>query len=380
MADDVIFKLYSLGVSTNRDAWAINFNRDALKKNMERMIDFFNEQVFKWTRQTGRDTNFDDFVVYDGKKIGWTYRLKRELKRGNKAEFVQKKVRRSLYRPFAESSLYFGRMMNERVYVFPSIFPTPQTEVDNRVICVSGPGSSKPFHTQMAGLIPSLDMLEKTQCFPFYTYDEDGTNRRENITDWALDHFRTHYHDNSITKWDIFHYIYGLLHHPVYRERYQANLKRELPRIPFAPEFRPFADAGARLARIHVRYEEQPEHPLTQIETPDMPLDWRVEKMRLSKEKTQLHYNEFLTLDGIPPEAFNYRLGNRSALEWIIDQYRVKTDRRSGILNDPNRPDDPQYIRRLIAQVITVSLETDRIVGSLPDLAIDPQAATPAGA
>ncbi len=111
-----------------------------------------------------------------------------------------------------------------------------------------------------------------------------------------------------------------------------------------------------------------------------MPLDWRVEKMRLSKERTQLHYNDFLTLDGIPPETFNYRLGNRSALEWIIDQYRVKTDRRSGILNDPNRPDDPQYIRRLIAQVITVSLETDKIVRNLPDLAIEPQAATPAGA
>ena len=128
---------------------------------------------------------------------------------------------------------------------------------------------------------------------PFYTYDEDGSNRRENITDWALDRFRAHYGDDTITKWDIFHYVYGLLHHPGYRDRYQANLKRDLPRIPFAPDFRAFAEAGARLATIHVGYEEQPEYRLRQVETPEKPLDWRVEKMRLSKDKTQLRYNRF---------------------------------------------------------------------------------------
>ena len=117
----------------------------------------------------------------------------------------------------------------------------------------------------------------------------------------------------------------------------KANLKRELPHIPFAPDFRAFAEAGARLATIHVGYEEQPEYRLRQVETPDMPLDWRVEKMRLSKDKTQLRYNDFLTLDGIPAAAFGYRLGNRSALEWVIDQYRVKTDKRSEIVNDPNQ-------------------------------------------
>ena len=221
-------------------------------------------------------------------------------------------------------------------------------------------------------MIPNLLSLVQSgsQCFPFYTYDEDGSNRRENITDWALDRFHSHYGDETISKWDIFHYVYGLLHHPTYRDRYQANLKRELPRIPFAPDFRAFAEAGARLATIHVGYEEQPEYQLRKAETPDMPLDWRVEKMRLSKDKTQLRYNNFLTLDGIPEAAFGYRLGNRSALEWIIDQYRVKTDKRSGIVNDPNRGDDPEYIVRLIGKVISVSLETVEIVEGLPELGI----------
>ena len=346
-ANDVIFKVYSRGVTTARDAWACNFSRGALMENMERTIETYNEQVFKWERQVGRDANVDDFVVYDGTKISWSGDLKQELRKGKTGKFAVDKVRQSLYRPFTESNLYFDRLMNNSIYLFPKIFPTLETEKENRVICVPGIGDRKGFGCLTTNMIPSLDLgFEKTQCFPFYTYDEDGSNRRENITDWALAQFRTHYRDDTIDKWDIFHYVYGLLHHPAYRERYQANLKRDLPRLPFAPDFRAFASAGARLAEIHVGYEAMPAYPLTPVETPDQPLDWRVEKMRLSKDKTQIRYNKFLTLDGIPAQAFAYRLGNRSALEWIIDQYRVKTDKRSGIVNDPNRARRAALYRR----------------------------------
>ncbi|MFC1835797.1 type ISP restriction/modification enzyme [Thermodesulfobacteriota bacterium] len=172
-------------------------------------------------------------------------------------------------------------------------------------------------------------------------------------------------------RWQIFHYIYGFLHSSEYREKYQANLKRELPRIPLPKsieQFRAFTSAGERLADLHVNYEDQPEYPLEKIENPDKPLDWRVEKMKLKKDKTAIVYNDFLTLAGIPPETFEYGLGNRSALHWIIDRYRVRTDKRSGIVNDPNRADDPRYIVRLIGKVITVSLETMKLVKSLPDL------------
>jgi predicted helicase len=207
-----------------------------------------------------------------------------------------------------------------------------------------------------------------SQCFPFYLYDEDGTNRRENITDWALAEFRTHYADKKITKWDIFHTTYAVLHHPEYRTRYAANLKRELPRIPFPPDFHAFVAAGKRLMELHIDYEKQPEFPLEQNEDPKAEVSFRVERLKLSKDKSELRYNDFLLLRGIPAAAFDYRLGNRSALEWVIDQYRVSTDPRSGIVNDPNRPDDPKYILRLIGQVITVSLETQRIIAALPSL------------
>ncbi len=369
-AVDVIFQIYSNGVKTNRDAWVYNFNRNTLVKNMNGMIDTYNEQMFKWAQRANRDANVDEFVLYDNTKISWSETLKRNLQREKTANFSQEEVRDSLYRPFTKSNLYFDRMMTERVYIFPSIFPTPDTEEENRVICVGGYGR-KEFAVLMSESIPDLNFYgDPQQSFPFYSYDEDGSNRRENITDWVLEQFRTHYRDEAITKWDIFHYIYALLHHPNYRERYEANLKRDLPRLPYAPDFWSFAKAGQRLGEIHIDYEEMEEYQLVFIEKPDIPLDWRVEKMRLSKDKAQIKYNNFLTLDGIPAKAFDYRLGNRSALEWVIDQYRVKTDKRSGIVNDPNRADDPEYIVRLIGKVITVSLETVKIVEGLPDLGV----------
>ena len=370
-AVDVIFQIYSNGVKTNRDAWAYNFNRNTLAENMSRMIETYNEQVLKWQLRENRDANVDDFVNYDEAKIKWSRDLKVKLKRERTTKYAGHKRRTALYRPFTKSNLYFDRVMNDVVYVFPSIFPTPETEMENRVIIVSDHGFRAGFNTLMVHLLPDVHTLavnDSFQCFPFYTYDEDGTNRRENITNWALAQFRAHYRDDTITKWDIFHYVYGLLHHPNYRERYQANLKRELPRLPYAPDFWGFAKAGQRLGEIHVGYEAVPEYELEFIENREVPLDWRVEKMKLSKDKTQLVYNGFLTLDRIPAKAFDYRLGNRSALEWVIDQYCVKTDKRSGIVNDPNRADAPQYIVRLIGKVVAVSLETVGIVEGLPEL------------
>ena len=245
-----------------------------------------------------------------------------------------------------------------------------------------------------------------------------STNRLENITDWALTQFREHYGNTSqsdesaasprrepraggqrgkphppplagaagskeiakrrpplagaagsdeITKWDIFHYVYGVLHHPGYREKFADNLKRELPRIPFAPDFRAFAKAGEELARLHLDYEKLEPYPLKWVETPGVPLSYRVEdKMRLSKDKTSLAVNPSLTLAGIPPDTFQYCLGNRSALDWVIDQYQVSKDKRSGIESDPNRADDPEYIVRLVGQVVRVIVETVRIVKGLP--------------
>ena len=208
--EGTLFKTYSLGVITARDAWAYNFNRDVLAENMQAMIEFYNSEVSKWERRVERAQNVDAFVSADNTKIKWTDRLKAELVKAKLVEFAPEQIRNSLYRPFTKSNLYFDKLMNQRTYVFPSIFPTSDTEKKNRVICVAGIGDRKGFGCLITSNIPSLDLaFEKNQCFPFYTYAEDGANRRENITDWALTHFQTHYRDDTITKWDIFHYTYG---------------------------------------------------------------------------------------------------------------------------------------------------------------------------
>ena len=365
---NAIFGAFCCGLQTARDVWCYHFDRNELARNMRAMIDTYNGEVFRWERRANPDEQLDAFVISDKQKISWSSALKSHLRRGRIAEFSEEKIRPAHYRPFTKMHLFFDRILDHAVFLFPSIFPTPETEGENRVICVKAPGSNKPFHVLMTDIIPDYHFTGDSRCFPFYTYDEDGTNRRENITDWALSAFRAHYGDASITKWDIFNYTYGLLHHPGYSEAYQANLRRDLPHLPFAADFWGFANAGAQLAELHVNYEAQSEYPLRLVENRDASPDWRVEKMKLSKDKTQIRYNEWLTLADIPAAAFAYRLGASSALEWVVERYRVKRNDPSGIVNDANRADAERAIVRLIGQVTQVSLETVRIVESLPGL------------
>ncbi len=381
-AGSALFLEVSNGVKTNRDAWAYNFDRNIVADRMESMVRVYNEHVYRY--QSERPKDIDDFVEDDGRKIKWSGDLKDHLVRQKIAHYDSSKLRASLYRPFTMETLYFDDVLNNRRYRYPRIFPLSAT--DNLVIGVPSLGGRLPYWTLASNSIMNLSItsLDATQCFPLYIYDEDGTNRRDNITDWGLEQFRTRYNAPSITKPDIFHYVYGILHDPAYRTKYAANLKRELPRIPFAKDFHKIADIGKRLMDLHIGYEEQPEFPLTEVwalpkgyrgeygqevsrvEHVPMAERYRVTKMkRNKKDPTQLIVNDFLTLTGIPANVDEYKLGNRSALDWIVDQYQISTDKRSGITNDPNREDDPMYIVRLIKKVVTVSVETIALVNKL---------------
>ncbi len=358
-----------------------DFAFDPLANRMRLFVENYNSQVDKFLRQTSKP-DVDDFVDYDLFK--WDGTLKNDLRKGNHGRFSLDRIRPSLYRPYTKKALYFDSLFNNSVYLQPYFFPDERAEAENRVICSAGIGDRKGYGSLITNTVTTIDLaFEKAQCFPFYTYNEDGSNRRENITDYALDQFRRHYSDTRISKRDIFYYVYGILHHPGYRERYALDLKRNLPRIPFVPAFRPYADAGAQLADLHLNYESADRCELDWQST-RKPVSYRVEKM-LPKGKVDssegnykvystLKYNDTLTLHGIPERAFAYRLGNRSALDWIVDQYRVKTDKRSGITHDPNGySDDPQYILHLIERVITVSLRTVDIVEELARLPFRPE-------
>ncbi len=358
-----LFADHSLGVSTARDRVAYAFERETLEKAVKKFARNFNSEAERY-RISGRPKDVDGFVNDD--LLKWSRNLKRHLVWGDSIKFTDAAIRTAAYRPYSKRFVYLADIVVDELSKTGSY---EQSNEENPAIAVSDIGFRSGFATLAVRgpcdlhLCASADVV---QVFPSHTYGKDGTHRRDNITDWALAEFRSHYGQKSISKRDIFHYTYALLHHPEYRTRYAANLKRELPRIPFAPDFAEYARIGAALMKLHLDYEQQREYPLERTETGK--LDWRVEKMTLSKDKTQLKYNGFLTLSGIPLEAYEYRLGNRSALEWVIDQYRVSTDKRSGIVNDPNRADDQEYIVRLIGQVITVSLETVRLVRELSGL------------
>lgn len=229
-----IFRKYGRGVATSRDNWAYDFNRKELIDKIKLFIEVYNGEVDHWRRRGSSDKNVDDFVMYDDAKIKWSRDLKLDLQRGNYAIYREEKIRIALYRPFCRQYLFFDRILNEEVYQFPQIFPIYTSETENIIICLTDLGSEKPFMVLASNAITDLHLVGagcSTQCFPYYTYTSEGANRRENITDLALNLFQTQY-SPDITKWDIFYYIYAMLHHPQYRERYAGNLKRDLPHIP----------------------------------------------------------------------------------------------------------------------------------------------------
>jgi predicted helicase len=399
--DVAIFKLYSLGVATNRDEWAYGFSPKEVTAKIQRMIANYNAEVFRY-KSAKCPKDIDGFVNNDKNFVKWTDRLKEALRDGQELKYVKTHVRNSLYRPYSKQSLYFDHLLNQRRYQQQYIFPQPSCEKENRALIVPANGARSPFWSLSSNVIPNLAFvsIDAAQCFPLFAYSEDGGERRDNITRKARTLFQIFYDDDGITAADIFHYVYAVLHHPAYRTRFAENLKRDLPRIPFVgiavgeklPSFFPlaavetmqgnnkpchkpeasaklfheFAETGKKLADLHVNYESAREFKLQRIENKEAKLDWRVEAMKLTKDKSAIIYNDFLTLSGIPPEVFGYKLGNRSALEWVIDQYRVTRDEQGKIASDPNRMDDEEYIVRLIGQVVSVSLETQKLVNSLP--------------
>lgn len=375
---ETIFKLYSLGVSTNRDPWVYNFSRRALITNVQRMIENYNSKVDLWKPHNNQDTNVDHFIKYDDTKIKWSSKLKAHLRGGRYAEFAEEKIRQALYRPFCKRHLFYDRILVHDVNWFYNIFPTPASEAENVVIIVSDVAHRTPFSVLATNIIPDLHVLaaaDAFQTFPFYTYNEDGTGQRENITDWALERYQGVY-GGVVTKWDIFHYVYGLLHHPGYRKRYMANLKLDLPRVPLIRpwSFGQVVEAGKRLLGLHVGYEEAAEYPLEWEE--QEPFTWRVEKLRRTKDKRGVVITPSLTLWGIPERCDGYRLGNKSALDWVIDQYQVKRNKRSGLESDPNEwqsggKPGGEYVARLVCQVVQVSMQTVEEVEKLAEVDIE---------
>ncbi|MDX3090993.1 DEAD/DEAH box helicase family protein [Streptomyces sp. ME02-6978a] len=402
-ASQAVFETHSSGLKSGRDAWVYNFSKRRLTENVESMIDFYNGQVDAFAAHAKaaglakpKADAVEGFIDYDATRFSWNRIDKSNVARGVTYSFDSERAYVSAYRPFTKQHVVFDARLNDMVYQLNRLFPKPGHP--NVGFYMTGLGALKPFSVLMVRSVPDLNFWgsEGGQFFPRYTYvstdaddllslataeeTDNGYRRVDNITDAALTDYRTVYDDLSITKDDVFHYTYALLHSPEYRDRFAADLKKSLPRIPKVRDFRGFAEAGRRLADLHLHYEQaEPYKGIVEIvagdpsATPPSEL-YRVAKMKIPKVKGQadrstIVYNTRVKLTNIPEEAYRYQLGARSAIEWIIDRYQVKVDKASEIVNDPNDwSDDPRYIIDLLKRIVTVSLETMKIVDSLPAL------------
>lgn len=383
-----VFSTYSNGLKTQRDAWAYNFSASQIEQIGYDSIAYYEATLDDIISEKIKEPNFQQT------KISWTRALLNRLNKKNRLDSKNAIVRKSMYRPFCQQQLFWYLPLLEMTYRIPTLFPTPHHK--NLVICVTDGSKQGCLITDS---VPDLHFIGDSQCFPLYWYEENkgepevslfGTTneerwtQRDGITDWCLQEVRSRFAGaQSLTKEDIFYYVYGLLHSRDYRERFADDLRKALPRIPIverAEEFIAFSKAGRQLAQLHLHYEDYA-HEAEGVEVDERDYTaadefayYAVEKMRFPKkdERHTIIYNGHITLHNIPAEAYDYVVNGKSAIEWVMERYAVTIHKDSGIKNDPNlwarEQGRPRYILDLLLSIIHVSVETQRIVAELPKL------------
>ncbi len=400
LKEQSFFSTYAIGLATNRDAWTYSFSRKSIDDNMYRMIQYYNTQVESF-RNLKQKKVLDDVIDNDQTKISWTRALKRHAEKGDTFDYLCQYQRDACYRPFTSQVLYYCDDFIESPGQWSKIFPA--LTLENFVITVSGLGGTKPNTCLITNRIPDLNCLDAgTQCFPLYWYQENTNRektlfdeetgekyiRRDGITDWILKEVRNRYKASNITKEMIFYYVYGLLHSEDYRQRFAADLKKSLPRIPIVEnlnDFMAFSQFGRKLADLHLNYEQVKPCPGVVVRG-DRPLagdasdyDYYrvVDKMRFRSrdDKSTIIYNGHITIEQIPAQAYDYVVNGKSAIEWIVERYCVSQDKKSLIRNDANawaaEHQQPRYILDLLLSVINVSVQTVEIVKALPHIKFD---------
>ena len=366
----------SIGASTNRDEWVFDLDANALMKKVRYFIDSYNSKLSLKT------VDFNDEKIKD---IKWSDSLKAKFKNKNKLALDSGLSIPFIYRPFFKLHYCSDKNLSDRLTSNHFEMFGHDLKENNLVIGFSGIGSSKPFSVVATSLLFGVDFLEKTQSLPLYRYDKHG-NRIDNITDWGLEQFRSHYKDKKIKKEDIFHYVYAVLHNPAYRKKYELNLKREFPRIPFYKDFRKWAKWGKKLMELHIGYEvvepyslkvitsdTKGEHKkmvkdMFEVHEPTAMFSYKPKikvKLKADKERGVIEVDELTTMTGIPKEAWAYKLGNRSAIEWVLDQYKEKKPSDPTIAEKFNTyrfSDYKDKVIDLLKQVCTVSVETMKII------------------
>ncbi|MDR1583313.1 MAG: hypothetical protein LBS55_08670 [Prevotellaceae bacterium] len=379
-----------VGVATGRDAWVLNFSKEKLADNMQRMIDFYNEQSKAFAETENPNLEVEKFIDMNPAKISWTRALRNDIKKSVKHSHNNNAYYECLYRPFTKEWFYYDKSFIESPGLWQQIFPSEKHK--NLAICVINVGSQKEFSTIISDKISEYQLMFANQCFPLYYYEETKQEktlfdslaepesgyyaRRDGISDFILTQALKIY-GSKTTKEDIFYYVYAFLHNPDYRTLYAADLKKMLPRLPLigdSSNFWRYVKAGRELADLHLHYEDYAHEAAgVVVEINNAVYDnYEVTKMRFpSKEdKSRIIYNPYITLTNIPAEAYEYIINGKPAIEWIMERYQISTHKESGIVNDPNdwarEQGKPKYILDLLLSIIAVSVKTVEIVKALP--------------
>jgi predicted helicase len=378
-SQEAVFQLFSRGVATQRDEWVYDFSKEALTERMKYFVEVYSDRL-----ENGVRRELD---------IKWDRELDKYLDRKIAKIFESQKITFGIYRPFVKINLYSDKHLNGMTYQLPNIFPNAN---HNLAIWIKS-GTEMPFFCFGIQHIPDVMSMGGSQCLPLYRYDTKG-DRIDNITDWGLDQFQTQCSNLEITKLDIFHYVYAVLHHPAYRTKYELNLKREFPRIPFYKNFQQWAEWGKQLMDLHIHFEEAEPYELERIgegiidethatiqaslldenSTTQAATSKQITpkcKLKADKVAGTIELDSVTSLRGIPAIAWDYKLGNRSALEWILDQYKEKKPKDPTIaklFNTYRFADYKEHVIELLQKVCTVSVETMKIIQQMPE-AVDSQ-------
>lgn len=356
-----IFGFYSIGVSTNRDEWVFDFEKENLMNKAKYFIDSYNSQLKRLKKVNAQ--NISNMINYD---IKWSDSLKKKFLRKTRLAFNEKNIITLNYRPYVQKQYYCDKNLSDRLTAnHYKIFGKNLTGA-NKAICFSGVGSSKPFSVLASKSIWSLDLLEKTQSVPLYVY-RNG-KRISNVTQWGVKQFREHYKDKRINSVAIFHYVYAVLHSPKYRKKYEIDLTRNLPRIPLLDNFWQWVQWGEELMNLHLDYDVIKPYNLKKIEKSNSNKLSNRTKLKADRKLGRIVLDEQTVLKGIPVEAWNYKLGNRSAIEWILDQYKEKTPKDPTVrakFNKYNFNNHKKKVIELLQKVVLISVETMKIIEAM---------------
>ncbi len=367
---NTIFDLNSNGVTSGRDPWVYNFSPKILTQSVQNCIDTynadlkrFNERYREAFKQRAKGVKKADLykhlndkeITTDQTKIAWVQNLKTQLIKGKKLDdFSQEKISVSLYRPFNKQYFYYERELSWSFYSMKKIFPDKSAQ---NVVINTNSMASRNFSCLIANEITDIQIMANTQAYPLYYYDDLG-NRYYAISGYALNLFRRHYGDNSITEEEIFYYIYAIFHHKGYLEKYKNSLTKEAPRIALSEDFKELSTLGKELGELHLNYESGEMHTSVEynlLENAEVEGYYDVVKMKKDKKGDCIIYNQNITITKIPKTAFDYVVNGKSAIDWVIERYQKTTDKDSLIENNPNHYAGGKYIFELLCRVIKLS-------------------------